>query len=59
MEPMRSALSVRTGGPYDRLMRATILVTIRTAGNAADVNEKVAAQEVTLSTSVMPRRNVW
>jgi hypothetical protein len=59
MEPMRSALSVRTGGSYDRLMRATILVTIRTSGNSTDVNEKVASQEVTLSTSVMPRRNVW
>ena len=59
LEPMRSAASVRTGGPYDRLMRATILVTIRTTGNAADVDEKVASQEVTLSTSVMPRRNIW
>jgi hypothetical protein len=59
MEPMRSALSIRTGGSYDLLMRATILLTIRTSGNSADVNEKVASQEVTLSTSVMPRRNVW
>jgi hypothetical protein len=59
LEPMRSQQSVRTGGPYDRLMRATILITIRTAGNSADVDEKVASQEVTLSTSVMPRRNIW
>ena len=59
LEPMRSDESVRIGGPYDRLMRATILVTITTSGNSADVNEKVASQEVTLSTSVMPRRNMW
>jgi hypothetical protein len=47
------------GGVYDRLMRATILITVRTTGNSADVNEKVGAQSLTLSTSVMPRRNVW
>ena len=58
-EPMRSETSVRTGGVYDQLKRATILLTIQTAGNAADVDESVGAQEVTLSAAVMPRQNIW
>ena len=58
-EPLRSRESMRIGGVYDRLMRATILVTVRTSQNNADVDEKVGGQSVTLSTSVMPRRNVW
>jgi Tfp pilus assembly protein PilW len=58
-EPLKSQESKRMGGVYDRLMRATILITVRTTGNSADVNEKVGAQSLTLSTSVMPRRNVW
>jgi hypothetical protein len=58
-EPLMSQESKRVGGVYDRLLRATILVTVKTSGNSADVDEKVGAQKVTLSTSVMPRRNVW
>ena len=58
-EPMMSQESKRVGGVYDRLLRATILITVKTAGNSVDVDEKVGAQKVTLSTSVMPRRNVW
>ena len=58
-EPMLSQQSKRVGGVYDRLLRATILITVRTSGNSADVDETVGAQRVTLSTSVMPRRNVW
>ena len=53
MEPMRSEKSIRTGGGYDLLMRATITLTVRSDANAA------GADVVTLSTSVMPRRNVW
>ena len=58
-EPLRSQESKRVGGVYDKLMRATILLTIRTTGNSTDVDESVAAQTITLSTAVMPRRTVW
>ena len=58
-EPLRSQESKRVGGVFDRLMRATILLTIRTTGNSTDVDESVAAQSITLSTGVMPRRSVW
>ena len=37
-EPARPC---RTGGRYDRLLRATILLTVRTDGNALDVDERV------------------
>ena len=58
-EPLRSQESKRVGGVYDRLMRATILITVHTTGNSVDVDESVGSQSVTLSTSVMPRRNIW
>jgi hypothetical protein len=58
-EPMRSQQSTRTGGPYDRLLRATVLLTVRTSGNSVDVDETVGAQRVTLTSSAVPRRNVW
>ncbi|HEY7115578.1 MAG TPA: prepilin-type N-terminal cleavage/methylation domain-containing protein [Tepidisphaeraceae bacterium] len=55
LEPMRSADSIKTGGAWDLLRRATILLTVRTTASDADVG----AQSVTLSASVMPRRNTW
>ena len=58
-EPMKTQQSLRTGGPYDRLLRATVRLTVRTTGNSVDVDETVAAQRVTLSSSAVPRRNVW
>jgi hypothetical protein len=58
-EPMKTQQSLRTGGPYDRLLRATVILTVRTTGNAVDVDETVGAQRVTLSSSAVPRRNVW
>ena len=58
-EPLRSQEAKRVGGVFDKLLRATILVTVRTSGNSADVDERVGAQTITLSTSVMPRRNIW
>lgn len=60
-EPMRSPTSIRTGGDYDLLMRATILLTIQNnaSGGLSDVNESRDAKPVTLSISVMPRRNIW
>jgi hypothetical protein len=56
---MKSPTAIRTGGAYDLLMRATITLTVKTTGNAGDIDEKFGGQTVTLSTSVMPRRNVW
>lgn len=58
-EPMRSEQSIKTGGPHDLLKRATILLTVQPAGNSADANETYAGHAVTLSSSIMPRRNVW
>src|SRR5678815_366852 len=58
-EPMKTQQSLRVGGPYDRLLRATIRLTVKTAGNSVDVDETVGAQRVTLSSSAVPRRNVW
>ena len=58
-EPMKSNKSLRTGGPYDRLLRATVLLTVRTSGNSVDVDETVGAQRVTLTSSAVPRQNVW
>jgi hypothetical protein len=58
-EPMRSHNSVRTGGTYDQLLRATVLLTVRTTGNSIDVDETVGAQRVTLTSSAVPRQNVW
>lgn len=58
-EPMKTQQSLRTGGPYDRLLRATIRVTVRTSGNSVDIDESIGAQRVTLSSSAVPRRNVW
>ncbi|CAA9445835.1 MAG: hypothetical protein AVDCRST_MAG64-4541 [uncultured Phycisphaerae bacterium] len=58
MEPMRSAASVRTGGGWDLLKRATIQLTVRTTGSTAP-GESTGNQTLTLSGSVMPRRNAW
>ena len=57
-EPMRSELSQQTGGVYDQLLRATVLITLRTQDLAAG-GKKEIDQKVTLSSSVMPRRNTW
>jgi len=59
LEPMRSSTSIRTGGVYDLLSRATILLTVRTADNTVMNSETTGDQTVTISSSVMPRRNVW
>jgi hypothetical protein len=49
LEPMRSVNSIKTGGGWDLLKRATIQITVRTDGD----------ETLTLSASVMPRRNAW
>ena len=60
MEPMKSANSVKTGSQtYDLLMRATIQVTVATNSKTSKSSETTGTQLVTVSSSVMPRRNVW
>ena len=59
MEPLRSATSVTTGGGYDLLARATITLTVRTTDETAQSIESSDTLTLTLSASVMPRRNVW
>lgn len=59
MEPMRSADSIRTGGSWDLLKRATLLLTVKTNNNTSTKGEGIGKQTVTLSASVMPRRNAW
>lgn len=59
LEPMRSAESIRTGGPFDLVRRATVAMSIKTAANTAQSSETTGKQTVTLSASVVPRRNTW
>ena len=59
LEPMRSEQSIRTGGGYDLIMRANITMSVKTSGQSSDIDEKFGDQTVTLSTSVIPRRNVF
>jgi len=59
LEPMRSAESQRTGGPYDLLQRATILITVRTSNSTNASIETTGRQRLSLSASVMPRPNTW
>ena len=59
MEPMRSATSIKTGGGYDLLKRATVNITVRTTAESSAAGETTGTQTLTLSASVMPRRNVW
>jgi len=60
MEPMKSANSVKTGSQtYDLLMRATVQVTVATNSKTSKSSETTGVQTVTVSSSVMPRRNVW
>ena len=59
MQPMQSATSLKTGGPFDLLERATITLTVQTVDHSANATETTNRQSVTLSSSVMPRKNVW
>jgi len=58
-EPMKSAASVRSGGVYDLLKRATITLTVRTNAATSASSETTGDQTVTISSSVMPRRNLF
>lgn len=55
MQPMKSPNS----STYDLLERATITMTVHTTSADAASVETTGQQSVTLSSSVMPRRNVW
>jgi hypothetical protein len=59
MQPMRSANSVRTGGPWDLLQRASIVLTVKTNAKTSSGTEGMGQQTLTMSASVMPRRNTW
>ena len=59
LEPMRSPRSIRTGGSWDLLRRATILITVRSNDSTALKGEGIGDQQVTISASAMPRRNAW
>lgn len=59
LEPMRSSEAVRTGGGWDLLKRATILITVRTTSETGGVGEGTGRVTMTLSGSVMPRRNTF
>lgn len=59
LEPMKSAAAIKSGGVFDLLKRATVLITVKTSGQSADVDELATSETVTLSSSVMPRRNSW
>ncbi|HEX8916123.1 MAG TPA: hypothetical protein VF796_27490 [Humisphaera sp.] len=58
LEPMRSPASVRTGGGWDLLRRATFQITVK-AADAAGPDEATGKQTLTMSASIAPRRNAW
>jgi prepilin-type N-terminal cleavage/methylation domain-containing protein len=58
-EPQRSTEAAKIGGPYDQLKRASIVLTIHTDSETTVQGEETQNQSVTLSTSIMPRKNIW
>lgn len=59
-EPMRSTAQMHSGNPnYDQLKRASILLTLRQSEATTLTGDERNSQPVTLSMSVMPRRNFW
>jgi prepilin-type N-terminal cleavage/methylation domain-containing protein len=58
-EPQRSAQSIKTGGVYDQLKRASIALTVRGAAKTSVAGEDQQNESITLSGSVMPRPNMW
>jgi len=59
LEPMRSPTAIRTGGGWDLLKRVTVQLTVKTTDQTSMANEGVGRVKLTLSGSVMPRRNTW
>ncbi len=58
LEPMRSRTAVRTGGAHDRLRRASVLLTVGVAGGEPGIDGRAQQETFSLSSSVVPRRNV-
>lgn len=58
-EPQRSAEAIKTGGVYDQLRRASIILTVRPDASTTLSGETDPDQSVTISASVMPRNNIW
>lgn len=61
-EPQRSAQAVKIGGlsaNCDQLKRASIILTVRTDASTSAAGEGTQDAAVTLSASVMPRKNIW
>lgn len=59
MEPMRSDESVRTGGAWDLLRRATVTLSVRNNSKTTVGGDSTGQQVLTLSASTMPRQNAW
>lgn len=60
MEPQRSAQAAKVGDPrFDQLKRASIVLTVRPATTTSVAGEQGQKQPVTLSASIMPRKNLW
>ena len=59
LEPMRSPTSIKTGGAWDLLKRANLLITVKSGSSTALTGEGEGRQTATMSASVMPRRNTW
>jgi len=55
-EPMKSQEAQQSGGAFDQLLRATILMTVK--GDKVP-GQKDPEETLTLNCSVMPRRNAW
>jgi type II secretory pathway pseudopilin PulG len=55
-EPMKSQEAQQTGMPFDQLLRATVLMTVK--GDKVP-GQKDPEETLTLNCSVMPRRNAW
>jgi hypothetical protein len=58
-ESAKSKKAAKAGLPNDILVRASIVITVRTTDATAHHSETTGLQTVTLSTAVIPRQNVW
>ncbi len=59
LEPMRSPRSIKTGGGWDLLRRATVLITVGAGADTVRSSETTGSQTLTLSAAVVPRKNAW
>ncbi|MDP9175401.1 MAG: prepilin-type N-terminal cleavage/methylation domain-containing protein [Planctomycetota bacterium] len=59
LQPMQSPVSLKTGGAFDLLEQAQLTLSVKTVNHTANSTETTNTQTITLSSSVMPRKNVW